>query len=156
MPLALTPSQLAAVNRLRAAIMAGQRPLIDHSLLAESTTAVAAGGAAGSTLQVRPYENGVIVELDGVAFDDGGNTEVDTMAERMHEKYLGVMLKVAGRPKTNDTYEPMYTLTPKAVCWVVAQNDLIEVTFKHLAASGIASLQGKLKFGFVPFSELGI
>lgn len=158
MPLSLTREQDAAVKRLQAMLEAGREPLVDHDLIAESSTVLAAGGNAGTPISVRPYENGVIVSLKGQAYDPAGGAEVDTMAERMHEKYLGVLLNIAQRPKTNDLYEPMYTLVPRRVLWVVAQNDLISVTFKHLAttASSIASLHGRLSFGFVPFSQLGV
>lgn len=150
----LNPKEQAALVRLRNMLEAGREPLIDHSLQAQ-TPSVLAAAATGTAIVVRPYEPGVIVKLTGFAFDPAGGAEVDTMAERMHEKYLSALVEVQGRPKTNGLYESLYTLVPKNVLWIVDQGDLITTTFKHEATGGIASLHGRLTFGFVPFSLLG-
>lgn len=155
MPLSLSRERAAAVERIRREIMSGATPLIDHALIVE-TSAVVAAAATGSVITQRPYEDGLIVSLDGLAYDPAGGAESDTMDGRMHDKFMGVKLVIGGRPKTNDTFEPLWTLVPKKVCWVVAQGDLIQATPKHLADSGIASLHLKLSLGFIPFSDLGI
>jgi hypothetical protein len=159
MPLQLTAAQETAVKNLQRAIGMGHRPAVDHDLVMEPAELAAA--ATGAATIVRPYENGIIVNVRGLAFADGGDAEADTMAERMHEKYLAVLLSIGGRPKTNDAYEPLYTFlhcpAPQRDCaWVVAQGDLISGTFKHLATAGIANLTGRLSFGFLPFSQIGL
>lgn len=154
MPVVLTPARRQIVAQLRAQLAAGGRPLADASLIAELPSELAAAATA-SKLTIRPYEDGVIVSIEGVAYAPAGEAEADTMDAQTHHKYLAAKVQVAARPKTNDTFESLYTLVPRPVCWVVAQGDLIEVTFKHLASANIASLMGQLKFGFVPFSELG-
>ena len=159
MPLQLTREQDVAVQNIQRAMAMGHRPAVDHDLVMEPAELAAA--ATGTATIVRPYENGIIVNVRGLAFADGGDAEADTMSERMHEKYLAVLLSIGGRPKTNDTYEPLFTFlhcpAPQRDCvWVVAQGDLISGTFKHLATGNIAALTGRLSFGFLPFSQIGL
>ncbi len=154
-----SPDEKAMLAKIRASMMNGIEPLIDHKLVADQTSTIAAA-ATGTAIAVRPYSNGVIVTCEGFAYASGGDAEADTMAEFMHEKYMAALVNIGGLPKTNGTYESLFTLCRdprggwRKVWWPVMQNDLIEVTFKNLATAGIASLKAQINFGFIPFKAL--
>lgn len=158
--MAFTDRQIARLRAIKASLEAGWEPLIDHKLIAEQTTVLAAADA-GDMIPVRPYANGVIVSVEGFAYAANGDAEADTMDVLMPDKYMGAMINIGGKPKTNGLYEALFTLCSdrkggfRRVFWPIEQGELFEVTFKHKATQNIASMKAILAFGFIPFDVKG-
>jgi hypothetical protein len=158
--MAFTDRQIARLRAIKASLEAGYDPLIDHKLIAEQTSTLAAT-VAGDMIPVRPYANGVIVSVEGFAYASGGDAEADTMDVLMPDKYMGALISIGGKPKTNSLYEALFTLCSdrkggfRRVFWPIEQGELFEVTFKNKATAGIAAMKAIIAFGFIPFDVKG-
>jgi hypothetical protein len=152
--MSFTQQEMSALQRLRRMIEEGRDPITDHDLVADLEDAIAATETSDPVV-VKPYENGVIVGIKGVAYAAAGDAEADTMHPLVHAKYLGIKIEHAGKPKTNGAFESLFVMTGRRF-WHVKQGDQITCTFKHLASGGIASLKAQIKFGFIPFSLLTV